>query len=130
MLTCETCNKTFAHAGHYNMHRASAACQRKRKMNDAPPVVKKSRLNAPPQAGDFSVRLVHRGLKNMFKIYRASFNGTFSDIVVITSMLLDNVVYLLNGAVVDMDGIKAHLRLVWLLESWVICRGGLSWVDL
>ena len=110
-FTCDECGKTFDHAGHYNIHRAMH--ERKRKAPTASTVfTKKAKLVQPPQSEEFGVRMIHRGLKDLFKIYRASFKRVYNDIAVVTTMLFAHMVYLLELMVRDNDGIKAHLRLV------------------
>ena len=110
-FTCGECGKAFDHAGHYNIHLAMH--ERKRKAPETASVfIKKAKLDRPPQSEEFDIRMVHRGLKDLFKIYRASFNRVYNDVAVVTTMLFAQIVYLLQLAVRDKDGVKAHLRLV------------------
>ena len=74
-------------------------------------VVKQAKPNSPPESDDFGVRMIHRGLNDIFKIYRASFKRVFNDILVLTSMIFAHITYILELAVADMNGVKAHLRL-------------------
>ena len=85
--------------------------ERKRKVPTTPTVfIKKAKLDAPPQSEEFGVRMIHRGLKDLFKIYRASFKRVYNDIAIVTTMIFAHMVYLLELAVREKDGIKAHLR--------------------
>ena len=111
-FTCDECGKTFDHAGHYNIHLAMHQRKRKAAATTSTVFIKKAKLLDPPQSEEFGVRMIHRGLKDLFKIYRASFKRVYTDIAVITTMLFAHMAYLLELMVRDNDGIKAHLRLV------------------
>ena len=80
---------------------------------------KKTKLATPPQSEDFGIRMIHRGLKDLFKIYRASFKRVYNDIAVVTTMLFAHMVHLLELMVREKDGIKAHLRLVLPIFRYV-----------